>query len=122
MSSPLDWRTVYDFWFPANLANADGAAQWQRLEWWIRDGASPDLPRFAPLVQVAQEGRLDHWLETPRGRLSLIIVHDRFPRGLFAGTPEAFSSDPDTLRIADTRNTVADDKGFDKKRLGVVNR
>ncbi|KLK90644.1 hypothetical protein AA309_24505 [Microvirga vignae] len=101
MSSPVDWQAVYDFWFPASLANADAAAQWQRLEWWMRGGANPDLPRFVSTVQAAKAGQLDHWCETPCGRLSLIIVLDQFPRGLFAGTPDAFSSDPDTLRIAE---------------------
>jgi uncharacterized protein (DUF924 family) len=97
----MDWQTVYDFWFPAGLAHADAAAQWQRLAWWMRGGASPDLPRFASAVRAARAGQLDHWLETPRGRLSLILVLDQFPHGLFAGTPDAFSSDPDTLRIAE---------------------
>jgi uncharacterized protein (DUF924 family) len=44
---------------------------------------------------------LDHWLATPLGCLSLIVVLDQFPRGLFAGTPEAYASDPDALRIAE---------------------
>ena len=35
------------------------------------------------------------------GRLSLIVVLDQFPRGLFAGTPKAYATDPDALRIAE---------------------
>ncbi len=101
MLSPIDWHMVYDFWFPASLANADVPSQWRRLEWWMRGGANPELPRFAHLIQAAREGQLDHWLETPRGRLSLIILLDQFPRGLFAGTPDAFASDPDTVRMAE---------------------
>src|SRR4028119_1016915 len=60
-----------------------------------------DRPRSAPFVQAARSGHLEHWLDTPRGRLSLVIVLDQFPRGLFAGTPKAYSSDPDTLRIVE---------------------
>jgi uncharacterized protein (DUF924 family) len=30
-----------------------------------------------------------------------VIVLDQFPRGLFADTPEAYSSDPDTLRVVE---------------------
>ncbi|PVE21160.1 hypothetical protein DC522_28105 [Microvirga sp. KLBC 81] len=67
----------------------------------MRGGANAELPQFASLLQAARAGQLDHWLGTLRGRLSLIIVLDQFPRGLFAGTPEAFSSDPDALRIAE---------------------
>jgi uncharacterized protein (DUF924 family) len=33
--------------------------------------------------------------------LSLIVVLDQFPRGLFAGTPEAYAYDPAALRIAE---------------------
>jgi uncharacterized protein (DUF924 family) len=31
----------------------------------------------------------------------LIVVLDQFPRGLFAGTPEAYASHTDALRIAE---------------------
>jgi uncharacterized protein (DUF924 family) len=53
------------------------------------------------VVTAARAGSLDHWLSTPLGRLSLIIVLDQFPRGLFAGTPEAYAGDPAALRIAE---------------------
>jgi len=101
MSSRMDWRTVHDFWFPADLSGADIAEHWRMLEWWMRGGANSELLRFGPVVQAARSGQLDHWLATPRGRLSLVIVLDQFPRGLFAGTPEAYSSDAETLRIVE---------------------
>ncbi|MGO4526213.1 DUF924 family protein [Microvirga sp. 2MCAF35] len=101
MSSQQDWRRVYDFWFPVDLSCSDIGAHWQMMAWWMRGGANAELHRFAPLVHEAKAGRLDHWLDAPLGRLSLIIVLDQFPRGLFAGTPEAYSSDPVTLRIAE---------------------
>jgi uncharacterized protein (DUF924 family) len=101
MSSHLEWQTIYDFWFPRDLPTADASRQWQMLEWWMRGGANAELPQFAPFVQAARSGHLEHWLDTPHGRLSLVIVLDQFPRGLFAGTPEAYSSDPDTLRIVE---------------------
>ncbi|WP_052003566.1 DUF924 family protein [Microvirga sp. BSC39] len=101
MSSRTDWQKVYRFWFPVDLSNADIAAHWQMLAWWMRGGANADLVRFAPVVHAARSGRLDHWLETPQGRLSLIIVLDQFPRGLFAGAAEAYSSDQDALSIAE---------------------
>jgi uncharacterized protein (DUF924 family) len=101
MSSQVDWRTVYDFWFPTDLSKAEPAAHWAMLAWWMRGGANAELPRFAHLVHAARSGDLNSWLETPRGRLSLIVVLDQFPRGLFADTPEAYASDPETLRIAE---------------------
>jgi len=101
MSSQQDWSRVYDFWFPVDLSCSGIAAHWQMMAWWMRGGANAELHQFAGLVDEARTGRLDHWRATPQGRLSLLIVLDQFPRGLFAGTPEAYSSDPVTLGIAE---------------------
>ncbi len=101
MSFRMDWRSVYDFWFPVDLSKADLTAHWQMLTWWMRGGANAELSRFASLTQAAKAGQLTSWLDTPRGRLSLIIALDQFPRGLYAGTPEAYSSDQETLRIVE---------------------
>ncbi|MBJ6126265.1 DUF924 family protein [Microvirga splendida] len=101
MVSRIDWQKIYDFWFPIDLTGADVAAHWQMLAWWMRGGANTDLARFAPALRAARAGQLDHWLETPRGRLCLIIVLDQFPRGLFAGSAEAYASDRAALDIAE---------------------
>ncbi|MBB3018674.1 uncharacterized protein (DUF924 family) [Microvirga lupini] len=101
MSPRMDWQQVYRFWFPVDLSTADIAAHWQMLAWWMRGGANAELIRFAPVVQAARSGQLNHWQETPLGRLSLIIVLDQFPRGIFAGAAEAYSSDQDALKIAE---------------------
>ena len=101
MSPQPDWRIVYDFWFPPGLDDADLETHRRMFLWWFGGGANPDLPRFAPVLEAARAGRLDDWLAIPLGRLSLIIVLDQFSRGLFAGTPEAYASDPDALRIAE---------------------
>ena len=95
-----DWQEIYSFWFPVRLDEADLETHWAMLEWWMRGGANAELPRYASVVEAAQSKQLEHWLATPLGRLSLIIVLDQFPRGLFAGTPEAYASDPDALWIA----------------------
>ncbi|MBD0270878.1 MAG: DUF924 domain-containing protein [Acetobacteraceae bacterium] len=96
-----DWRAVYDFWFPPGLDAADPHTLRRQVEWWFGGGSNDALPPFAPVLEVAKAGRLDGWTATPRGRLSLILVLDQFPRGLFAGTPEAYASDPAALRIAE---------------------
>jgi uncharacterized protein (DUF924 family) len=103
MNDALDWRTVYDFWFPPGLDDADLETHRRMFGWWFGGGANPELPPFAPVVEAARTGRLDHCLATPLGHLSLIVVLDQFPRGLFAGTPEAYASDADALRIAEDR-------------------
>ena len=101
MGTSQDWQRVYEFWFPPGLDAADLQTHWRMLEWWMRGGANAELPPFLPVVEAAKRRSLDHWLGTSRGRLSLIIVVDQFPRGLFAGTPAAFSLDAYALQIAE---------------------
>jgi uncharacterized protein (DUF924 family) len=96
-----DWRAVYDLWFPPGLDDADAATHGRMFVRWFGGGANEGLPPFAPLVQAARTGGLDAWLAVPRGRLSLILALDQFPRGLFAGTPDAYACDQDALRIAE---------------------
>ncbi len=96
-----DWRAVYDFWFAPGLDGTDLDTLRRRVEWWMGGGANAALPPFAPVLEAARAGRLERWKATPLGRLSLIVVLDQFPRGLFSGTPDAYASDPEALRIAE---------------------
>src|SRR5712691_11712382 len=99
MSRSENWRTVYDFWFPHGLDSAGLETHYRMLERWFRGGVNAELSPFAPLVDAAAAGDLNHWLAVPLGRLSLIVVLDQFPRGLFAGTPKAFAFDLQALAI-----------------------
>ncbi len=101
MDAAQDWRTVYGFWFPPGLDDADPQTHRGMFVRWFGGGANAELPPFAPLLAAARSGRLGHWSATPRGRLSLIVVLDQFPRGLFAGAPQAYAADPAALRIAE---------------------
>jgi uncharacterized protein (DUF924 family) len=106
MTSPYDWREVHKFWFPPTLASADHDGLKKMLAWWMGGGATPELQRFEPTVEAARAGQLDEWRTTPVGRLSLIVILDQFPRGLFAGTAAAYSSDSKALQLAE--------EGFDE--------
>ncbi len=101
MDEAQEWREVYDFWFPPGLDDADADTHRRMFEWWFGGGSNAEVPRFAPVLEAAKAGRLDHWRATPLGRLSMILVLDQFPRGLFAGTPEAYACDSKALRIAE---------------------
>jgi uncharacterized protein (DUF924 family) len=118
MTVHYEWREVYDYWFPANLADAGLETMVQTCTWWMRT-AKPELPRFLPIVTAAREGKLNHWCATPAGRLSLIIVLDQFPRELFVGTPEAYSSDPNALLLAEEGLRLGD---YDKLPIGLGER
>jgi uncharacterized protein (DUF924 family) len=101
MAEVQDWRAVYDLWFPPGLETADLETHTRMFRWWFGGGANQEMGPFAPVVEAATSHRLDDWLATPRGHLSLILVLDQFPRGLFAGTPKAYAYDPEALQVAE---------------------
>jgi uncharacterized protein (DUF924 family) len=70
---------------------------------WYADDAALDAEienRFGKLWRDAAGGGRDSWLLTPRGALALVIVIDQFPRNMFRGTADAFSSDRRALCAA----------------------
>jgi uncharacterized protein (DUF924 family) len=95
-----EWRAVHALWFPPHLAGADAVTHRAMFEFWFAGGATRHLAPFAELVDAATRHELDHWRTTPAGRLSLILLLDQFPRGLFAGRPEAYAGDAHALRLA----------------------
>ena len=64
---------------------------------------------FTDTLRAARQGALDHWAETPRGSLALVIVLDQFSRNLFRGSPEAYAADAKARAV--TRAAIA--RGFD---------
>ncbi len=101
MQIDFGWRDVDAFWFPRDLEHADTAAHLRMFAWWLGGGSNAKLAPFSTLVHRAQHGGLDHWAHSARGRLALILVLDQFPRGLFPGTPRAYSGDARALELAE---------------------
>lgn len=92
---------ILDFWF--GELDGDG---WDydtaRIELWFGRSDETDrvvIERFGADAQAAAEGKLDHWAETPRGRLALLILLDQFPRHIHRGKPAAWAQDPKAQRI-----------------------
>jgi uncharacterized protein (DUF924 family) len=56
--------------------------------------------RFGDLVERAGHGELNGWADSPRRRLSLILLLDPFPRQIYRGTPHAYEFDPAALSLA----------------------
>ena len=85
---------VLDLWFPDN-------GYWKSRETlgqWIYERMQGGMDavicqNFRDLTQAAAQGLLDHWSDTPRGRLALLIALDQFPRSLWRDTPAAFAQD-----------------------------
>ncbi|WP_018078922.1 DUF924 family protein [Thiobacillus denitrificans] len=92
---------VLAFWFGAP-GSATAVAERQGKLWF---GKSPEndqavIDRFAATLTAATAGHLDHWIDTPRGRLALVIVLDQFPHHIYRDQPQAFATDPQSLALS----------------------
>jgi uncharacterized protein (DUF924 family) len=56
--------------------------------------------RFGEALKQARLGAFDHWGETPRGALGLVILLDQISRNTLRGSLLAFAADPKALRLA----------------------
>lgn len=92
---------VLDFWFPdtghQNAAETYAAFWSERMQGGMDDAIISD---FADLTCMAASAQLDHWAETPSGRLALIVALDQFPRSLWRDTPAAYAQDIKAARLA----------------------
>ena len=82
------------FWFGDDSDDAAVAAAKAEL-WWGHSPATDELlrERFGAAATAAAADDLDHWAESPRGRLALILLLDQLPRAIHRDTPEAFAQD-----------------------------
>jgi uncharacterized protein (DUF924 family) len=90
---------VLSFWFGPIK---DGFTVSDRASlWWAGDGKNDRLisELFGHRVHQALRGELNHWSDSPRGRLALIILLDQFTRTIFRGSEDAFSGDPSALEL-----------------------
>lgn len=82
---------VLSYWFPEeDLWSGDRERFGRWMRWWFAGGPEVDreiTERFGPLLEQARNGELDHWAQTPRGRLALIVVLDQFSRNVYRGSP-----------------------------------
>ncbi|WP_217350459.1 DUF924 family protein [Ruegeria sp. HKCCD7255] len=98
-SSAITPEEIIKFWFPEGPAPDPK----EHLEFWVwrmRGGANAEvLEKYSEITQLAADGELDFWAETPEGRFALIIILDQFPRTVWACTAKAFSQDPKALKL-----------------------
>ena len=110
-----DALRVREFWFGKSLTgSAPGHGEMasralalnRRASLWFESnpqlmGQQDELIRtgFQGLVERAGRGELAGWADSPRRRLSLIILLDQFPRHIYRGTPQAFVYDPEALAL-----------------------
>lgn len=106
----MNYKQVLEFWFgPLQQGIAD--EKHQRL--WFHASAEDDADikkHFAGALPKAVAGELDHWKQTPQGRLAMIILLDQFPRHIFRGSALAFTYDAAALAVAREGIEQGDDK------------
>jgi uncharacterized protein (DUF924 family) len=106
----LGSEAVLEYWF--GELSPGGAPSKATTGRWFRGGKPVDdeiRTRFGGDVARACSGELDHWADTPRGRLALVILLDQFTRNLHRGSAEAFRGDPHALRLACEAIDAGDD-------------
>ncbi len=85
---------ILDFWFGA--FPSPYAADVSKTDMWFKNGAAYDSEifiKFGVDYDKAINGELDHWSDSHRGRLALIILLDQFSRHIHRDSAEAFSQD-----------------------------
>ena len=92
MNCAVDWqREVVDFWFSL-----------EPEQWWSADRRLDELvcDRFRPLWQEKRQLPPELFLGDARTSLAGVILFDQFPRNMFRGTAEQYSTDPLAQAIA----------------------
>src|SRR6266404_5361820 len=111
-----DALRVREFWFGKSLTGSlpgqgeiasRALALSRRASLWFEPnpqlmGQQDELVReqFQGLVERGGRGELASWADSPRRRLSLIILLDQFPRNIYRGTARAFAHDSQALGLA----------------------
>ena len=104
---------ILTFWFKEQALSApqiDG-----RMDVWFGEDPLFDeeiASHFAADVENASVGNLDHWGESPRGRLALILLLDQFRRNIHRNTPAAFEMDRAALKLCVEGAMEKKDKGL----------
>jgi uncharacterized protein (DUF924 family) len=94
---------VRRFWFGKLPLKPESVSE--RLALWFGTGddeqRADDLVRaqFGPLIERAAAGELASWADSPRRRLSLVLLLDQFPRHAYRGTGRAFATDREALAL-----------------------
>lgn len=91
---------ILAFWFQDQALTAPQIDS--RMEIWFSDDPVFDHEiekAFGSDVEMASDGKLDHWAHKPRGLLALILLLDQFRRNIHRGTADAFSKDKAALKL-----------------------
>jgi uncharacterized protein (DUF924 family) len=93
-----DAEDVLEFWFADAATGPEAIARRNRV--WFSGDEPFDREcseRFSATLAAAARGELDHWKESPHGRLALIVLLDQLSRNIHRGTAAAYRQDARAL-------------------------
>ncbi|WP_129792245.1 DUF924 family protein [Sphingosinicella sp. CPCC 101087] len=108
----LDWsRQVLDFWFSRDPD-----------DWWTPSETLDEEIRrqFLDLWKEQQGRQVADFLGSPEDALAAVILFDQFPRNMFRGHADQFSTDHFALAIAREAVERGYDDGMDEQRRGFL--
>ena len=85
---------ILEFWFGAFPTPYTADAS--KADMWFKNGSAYDSEifiKFGVDYDKAINGELNHWVDSYRGRLALIILLDQFSRHIHRGTAQSFAQD-----------------------------
>jgi uncharacterized protein (DUF924 family) len=99
VTSEITAEEIVNFWFPEG-PDPELAEHMDLWMWRMRGGAHNEIvEKYSAITVNAADGDLDHWAETPRGRMALIILLDQFSRSVWAGSAKAYAQDLNALEL-----------------------
>ena len=104
---------ILSFWFKEQQLSAPQIDR--RMDVWFGEDELFDheiRKEFTNDVELASEGKLDHWANAPRGRLALILLLDQFRRNIHRGTAEAYEKDKVALKLCVEGAIAKKDEGL----------
>jgi len=104
-------RSVLDFWF------SHGGGDW----WKASDAFDAEIrKRFEQLWEEQREHVPEHFLGSADEALAAVILFDQFPRNMFRGHADQFSTDPLALAVAKGAIARDHDDGMTPERRGFL--
>ena len=104
---------ILTFWFKERQLSAPQIDR--RMDVWFGEDELFDheiRKEFTNDVELASDGKLDHWAHKPRGRLALILLLDQFRRNIHRGTAEAYQKDKVALKLCVEGAIAKKDEGL----------
>jgi uncharacterized protein (DUF924 family) len=106
-------EAILAFWFKEHELSAPQIDR--RMDIWFGEDPVFDHElekEFADDVDLASEGKLDHWAAEPHGRLALILLIDQFRRNIYRNSAKAFSKDRLALKLCVEGAVEKKDRGL----------